>query len=392
MPDILGNNRINLVIFALCCVFFALLLLADVKVFFISRGLAWLYIFLFSLFLSFIATPIARAVALSGGILDQPNERKVHINPTPLLGGVAVYLGFAGSIFYNFAFSLQLKGIGVGATLILLAGLADDVREMHAALKLLIQIIAVTVMISYGVALSFMPDTPLGNVVEVVFTYLWMLGIINAVNFLDGLDGLAAGLGAISSLYISLVAISTHQTYLIFLSTALLGSCLGFLPHNFKSNRPAAIFLGDAGSSFIGFSLAALAIMGGWGEDYPIKAYIMPTLILGIFIYDMFHINISRITSKKVTGFREILTYVGKDHIHHRLMALGLGKRATVLFIYLVSASLGLGALAMTRLNTAYSLLLLVQGALTLMIIAILMIRGASLLHEDGRPENGEVR
>lgn len=171
----------------------------------------------------------------------------------------------------------------------------------------------------------------------------------------------------------------------MYLSVALLGSCLEFLPYNFKLSRPATIFLGDAGSTFIGFNLAALAVMGGWGENYPIKAYLVPTLILGIFIYDMFHINISRIAGRKVRGLREILSYVGRDHIHHRLMALGLSKRQTVLFVYFVSSSLGPQAMAMTRLDTKHSLLLLVQGTFTLMIIAILMIKGASLLGGGSR-------
>lgn len=371
--------------YALSGVCFSIILLTDVREAFITKGLSWLYLFLFAVLLTYLSTPIIRSIARTARILDYPNQRKVHLAPTPLLGGVAVYLGFAGTLFYNFSFSLELKGVGVGSTMILLTGIMDDIHEISAAFKFFVQITAITVMVSYGVVLSFMPNTVWGNIIELALTYLWMLGIINAVNFFDGLDGLATGLGAISSFFITLVAIATNQSYLMFISVALLGSCLGFLPFNFSLKRPASIFLGDGGSTFIGFNLAALAIMGGWGENFPIKAYLMPTLILGIFIYDMFHINISRIMGKKAKGFREILAYVGKDHIHHRLMALGFSKRQTVFFIYLVSASLGLSALAMTKLDTKHSLLLLVQAALMLMIIAIIMIKGASCLRENGK-------
>ncbi len=371
------------VVYGIFCSTFAIILSAQVREWFVSSGLNWLYILMFSLLLTYILTPLASGLAQAANILDRPDSRKVHRKPTPLLGGAAIYVGFAGALFYNFEFSQDLKGIGLGATIILLVGLADDIREVSAALKFLLQIAAVTVMIIYGVTLSFMPETLWGNILEIVLTYIWMLGMINAVNFLDGLDGLASGLGAISALYIGLVAISTHQTYLMYISVAMLGSCLGFLPHNFRLKRPASIFLGDAGSTFIGFSLAALAIMGGWGEEEPIKAYLMPTLILGIFIYDMLYINISRIAARKVKGIREVLAYVGQDHIHHRLMALGLSSRQATLFIYMVSALLGLGAVAMTRLDTTYSLLLLIQGALVFMIIAILMLKGASLINES---------
>jgi len=153
-----------------------------------------------------------------------------------------------------------------------------------------------------------------------------MLGITNSLNFFDGMDGLTV----ICSVFLSILAIQTHQLYLLILSIALAGSCLGFLPYTFRFKNPAIIFLGDAGSTFMGFMLASMIIMGDWGSKAPIKAYAMPILIMGIFIFDMTYTTISRIASHKVVNFREWLEFTGKDHLHHRLTTLGLSAKQTV--------------------------------------------------------------
>ena len=187
------------------------------------------------------------------------------------------------------------------------------------------------------------------------------------------MDGLATGLTSITSLFLSFLAIQTGQEFLMFLSIALLGSSLGFLPYNFRLKEPAVIFLGDSGSAFMGFMLGGLTVMGGWGAVDPIKAYTMPILILGILIFDMVYLTFSRIFTRKVHNFTEWLDFTGKDHLHHRIAALGFSNRRTVLFIFIIDATLGLGALILKNGRTIDAIFLIIQTALIYMVIVILM-------------------
>jgi UDP-GlcNAc:undecaprenyl-phosphate GlcNAc-1-phosphate transferase len=319
---------------------------------------------------------VVKRVALRLNIVDNLDNRKIHKIPTALLGGVAVYIAFASAIIYTNAYSLELKGVAVGATIVFIAGLIDDIMCLRARLKMLIQIIAVSIMIYYGVVADFLPNVWWGYTLEIAITFIWMIGITNSLNFFDGMDGLAAGLTVICSVFLSILAIQTHQRYLLILSIALAGSCLGFLPYNFRYKKPAIIFLGDAGSTFMGFLLAGMIIMGDWGSKDPIKAYAMPILIMGIFIFDMTYTTISRIASHKVANFREWLEFTGKDHLHHRLTTLGLSAKQTVFFIYFLTASLGMSALVLKNGRVIDALLLLIQAAFIYIIIVILMLRG----------------
>ncbi len=301
-----------------------------VRHWFSHHKFAWLYVLILSFLVSYLCIPVVNRVALRLNIVYNLYKRKIHKIPTALLGGVAVYIAFASAIIYTNAYSLELKGVAVGATIVFIAGLIDDIMCLRARLKLLIQIIAVSIMIYYGVVADFLPNVWWGYTLEIAITFIWMIGITNSLNFFDGMDGLAAGLTVICSVFLSILAIQTHQRYLLILSIALAGSCLGFLPYNFRYKKPAIIFLGDAGSTFMGFLLAGMIIMGDWGSKDPIKAYAMPILIMGIFIFDMTYTTISRIASHKVANFREWLEFTGKDHLHHRLTTLGLSAKQTV--------------------------------------------------------------
>ena len=360
---------------------FLTLLFPDAKPFFEEIGIRWLYIFSLAFLLSYLSTLAARSLALEMGIVDKPDERKIHKVPTPRLGGLAVYVAFALAVIYNFHFSDELKGVAIGATLVMLAGLADDIIGLSAKIKLLIQLTAVSIMMYYGVVLSFMPDTLWGNIFEVLLTYIWIIGITNALNFLDGMDGLAAGITAIASFYIGIVAIQTGQDYVMFLSIALLGSSLGFLPYNFRYKKPASIFLGDAGSTFMGFMLSSLTVMTGWATNDPVKAYAMPALILSVLIFDMSYITIARVITGKVKTLKEWIDFVGKDHLHHLISHLGLSNKQTVLFIYLLSASMGLSAIVLKNGRTVDALLLIAQAFLIYFIIVILMLKGENTVN-----------
>ena len=338
-----------------------------------AARLEWLYLMALAFALSAVGVPLVRAFARWWGVLDVPAARKVHKVATPLLGGAAVYAAFAATVLFNFSFSLQLKGVAVGATMVVVVGVLDDVYELSARLKLLGQVLAAVVTTAYGVTLSVVPhDVPGAAAINVVLTLLWFLTVTNALQFLDGMDGLAAGLGAVAALFFSLAALQTGQRYLMFLAAPLVGACLGFLPYNFRPGRSATIFLGDAGASFIGFTLAGLAVMGEWAEDDPVVALLTPMLILAVPLFDITYVGIVRVVTGKVHSVAEWLAYTGKDHMHHRFEALGLSRPESVLVIVAIAATLGLSALLLKFATPPEAVLILVQAACLLAIIAVL--------------------
>ncbi len=354
------------------------LLIPGVKQGFESHHLSFLYILVFSYIIANAATPLVKAIASYCHVTDKPGGRKIHENATPLMGGAAVYVAFAIAILYNNVYSLELKGVAIGATMVFIMGLIDDVKSLPAKLKLLVQIGATMVMIQFGVVADFLPNTWWGKLGETVVTLIWVIGITNALNFFDGMDGLAAGLTAVCSLFISILAVQYGQKYVLYLSLALLGSSLGFLPYNLRYKKPAGIFLGDGGSTFMGYMLASLTVMGGWGANEPVKAYTLPVLVLGILIFDMSYTTITRFKNRQVAGFNEYLSFTGKDHLHHRLEQLGFTRKQTVFFIYFIAASLGLCSLVLRNGSTLDALLLLLQATLICIAIVILMIKKGS--------------
>ena len=376
----------NIVIFFI----FIFIICSTTKHWFSQQNLEWLYVLLFSSIVSYLCVPVVKIIAQRRNIVDTPDNRKIHKTPTALLGGVAVYIAFVSAIIITNSYSLELKGVAIGATIIFIIGLIDDIVTLRARLKIIIQIIAVSIMIYYGVVADFLPNTWWGHFFEIAITFLWMLGITNSLNFFDGMDGLATGLTIICSVFLSILAIKTMQPYLVVLSVALAGSCFGFFPYNLRYKKPAAIFLGDAGSTFMGFMLAGMVLMGGWGGKDPIKAYAMPILIMGIFIFDMVYTTTSRITSRKIVNVREWLEFTGKDHLHHRLTALGLSAKQTVFFIYFLTASLGMSALVLKNGSVIDALLLLFQAVTIYLIIVILMLRGKKEDRKDRRKEDKE--
>jgi UDP-GlcNAc:undecaprenyl-phosphate GlcNAc-1-phosphate transferase len=336
----------------------------------------WLFLFVFSFIIAFFSTKVIGRIAAKLKILDHPNERKIHKKPIPLLGGLAIFISYVATIIFNFNFSIELKGVVIGGTIILIIGLIDDIKHIPATWKLISQVLASSVLILYGVKLSFLPSTWWGNAGEVLLTVIWVVGITNAVNFFDGMDGLATGLTVIGSLSFFIVAQITGQSYLGFLTIALAGSCLGFLKFNF---RPASIFLGDAGSTFLGFTLAGIAVMGGWAEKNPKVALSLPIIILSVFIFDMIYITIARVWDGRVRNFREWIEYTGKDHLHHRLLTLGFNETQTVLLIYLIAACLGISGINLLATEDLRIYLEFIQAFFIFIIIVILMITGRKL-------------
>lgn len=331
-----------------------------------------LLICLFSFLITYFSTSLFRKLALKFGILDIPGRRKVHKEPTPLLGGLAIYIGLISGLAFNFANLRSFLGIATGATIILIIGLIDDIRGLSAQLRLIGQSLAVLIMISFGVRLSFLPNNLWGDIGEIALTLVWTIGITNALNFLDGIDGLAAGTVAISAFFFSIISYLSNQPGIGLASLLLMASCLGYLPHNFKK---AKIFLGDAGSTFIGFTIAGIAVIGNWAEDNVIKLAV-PILILGIPIFDMVFTTIMRIKEEKINRIIDWLKYGGKDHFHHRLIDLGLYSTEAVLFIFFINISFGISAIMVSNQKAVAGILSILQASIIFTGIAVLMVIG----------------
>lgn len=356
-----------------------LLLVMPVREFFVSEGLRWLYILILSFAASFGLTPIMFRLGHRLGLVDQPAERKIHREPTPRIGGLAIYLGFVVAVLANSILVDWMIAILVSGSLLLVVGLLDDKWELPAWVKLSAQLGGAGLVIYSGKVLTLFPSGLPGDVANVLLTLLWIVGITNAFNFFDGMDGLATGLAVLIAFFMGLVAFDTNQPYLAWLALAIIGAGLGFFLYNFRARRPALIFLGDGGSTFLGFTLACLAVKGNWADYDPIVSFSNPLLIFGVLIYDMIHITVARVLTKKVRTVKEWIDYVGQDHLHHRLeRALG-SRQASVGMIFVLTICLGLAAMVLRHADVAEAVMLLAQAVLILLIMTILEHRGRSV-------------
>lgn len=359
---------------ALFC--FALINIPWVRSLLTSAGKRWLFIFLLATSLSYLLGPATRWLARRTGILDLPDLRKVHKNPTPLLGGLGIFAAFFLALVSNHILNPTVNSILFGAVLMTLVGAIDDKYELPASLKLGVQVVAVGGLIIGGVYLRLLPQTPVGNVVNYTLTFLWIVGITNALNFLDGMDGLATGLSAIIAFFLGMVAFQTRQPFFGWMSIALMGACLGFLPYNFKRSKPAEMFLGDSGSTFLGFTLSALAVAGEWSETSAVVSFAAPLLIFSVLIFDMIHITVTRIASGNVRGFQQWISYVGRDHLHHRLRALLQDDKRAVLLIYSWATCFGIAAVVLRNARILDAILLIVQAILLTLVFTVLELEG----------------
>ena len=299
----------------------------------------FLLIFASALVMAIGGTPLVRRVALRLGITDQPNARKIHVNPIPLLGGVAIYGAFIAALllFGNRYRLSELISILVGASLMSFLGVWDDRRSLSPILKLVGQFLAASILVVSGVYVGTFPWEAL----NIALTLIWVVAVTNAMNLVDNMDGLSGGIGAVAAIFFLLLAAMNDQYLVGALSAALVGACLGFLVYNFN---PASIFMGDAGALFLGFILSAVAIKLRFPEGVQIVTWMVPVLILGLPLFDTALVIISRLRR----GYNP-LTTPGKDHISHRLVALGYTRREAVLICYLICAGLGIIALFITQ-------------------------------------------
>lgn len=305
--------------------------------------------FTMALLISFFTTPLAKKIAFKVGAIDQPKDRGVHTEPMPRMGGIAIVLGFMITLLIITPFVpllnwKQFFGVSAGALIIFVLGIFDDIYNLNAKLKLVFQIIAALLVTSAGIRIQFVSWPFLNNSLislqdfATPLTVIWIVGVTNAVNLIDGLDGLAAGVSSIAS--ICLMALSIHSGYplALVLTATLAGSCLGFLPYNFN---PATIFMGDTGSTFLGFILAVTSILGLL-KSYTVATIFIAVLVLGLPIFDTAFAIIRRFLNGKP------IMEADRGHLHHRLMDKGYSQKQAVVTLYGISGGFGLTAIALS--------------------------------------------
>lgn len=312
-----------------------------------------LLLFILSLSISAFLTPLVRKIALRFKVIAVPNHRTVHNKNTPKLGGLAIFLAYSTGLLlsislYRSAYgqlTTQYISILIASTLILVLGIVDDVKGLNCLGKFPVQFASALLVLLSGCKITAV-SIPLGEILplgiwSVPISLLWIVGITNAMNLLDGLDGLTTGVSLIITAVILLGSLQLGNTPLAISALVLAGAMLGFIPYNFN---PAKIFLGDTGSLFIGFLLACFTIKG-FLQPPGVVPTVVPLLILSLPIADT-TLAILRRLRRRTSPFR-----ADKEHIHHRLLDLGLGQRGSVLILYLVSLSLGILALLILITN-----------------------------------------
>ncbi len=299
--------------------------------------MSFLLIFLFSLLITGFGTPLVRRAAIYLGFVDAPAKRKLHSEPMPLMGGLAIFGGaFIVMLIVAPGLPNSVAGVLLAGTAVALTGLIDDRRGLPAWAKLAAQALAVVILVYYDIQVSL----PVPEPINYLITFIWLAGISNAINFLDNMDGLSAGISAVASSFILLMGLANGQLLVSALSAAVLGATLGFLRYNFK---PAQIFMGDVGSLFLGFVLAVLGLQLTFPESQNVVTWMVPILILGVPIFDMTLVVISRIRRGVSPNT------AGKDHTSHRLVDRGFSQREAVLILYLMGGVFGMIALYMTQ-------------------------------------------
>jgi len=293
-------------------------------------------------------TPLARKLAFKVGALDIPKDaRKIHNKPMPYFGGIAIYVAIMACMFLYMPQDKTNVSIMIGATIIVLTGIVDDMYGMPAKIKLIMQIVAAAVAISGGVKIHFITN-PLSTTgmsllrnLTIPITLFWIVGITNTINLIDGLDGLASGVASIAATTLLFTAALKGYDFIVMQCAIIAGACLGFLPFNFN---PAKIFMGETGSAFIGFMLAALSIRGVM-KGFTAVSVVLPIIILGLPIMDTAFAIFRRFINRRP------ISQADRGHLHHRLLDRGFSQKQAVLILYVVCISLGVVALLISGMD-----------------------------------------
>lgn len=332
-------------------------------------------IFLISLVLTLLLTPVAKNIAFLFNAIDKPSDRKVHTKLMPRCGGIALFGGFMAAVLIGLFIAFFIKhmkinyfgiwGILLGASFIFFVGLIDDIKGISPTKKLILQIAAACIPMLFGISIYFLSIPFTGilllGVFSIPITIFWIVGLTNALNFIDGLDGLASGVSAIAAGTLFIVAIRIHQPGAAILLAAMTGAAIGFLRYNFN---PAKIFLGDSGSLFLGYMLAVSSIVGVLKSTI-LFALLIPVFVLGVPIFDTASVIMRRMKDGHP------IFYADRRHLHHRLLDRGFSHKQVVLAIYFACLLLAIATLSVTFLNPVHAAIVI---ALTF-ILSVFVVR-----------------
>ena len=338
--------------------------------------------------LSYFFTPPVKNFAHKVGAIDVPKDaRRMHKKPIPRLGGLAIYGGFLCSILIFGQLDETMLCVLLGAAIIVALGIFDDVLALGAKLKFVVQIVAAAIPVCIGdlqiglfTNLNPLSDTPFVHlgILAVPATIIWIVGITNAVNLIDGLDGLAVGVSSIAAITMLAVALLTGNMTIAITMAALAGACIGFMPYNLN---PAKIFMGDTGSTFLGYMLATVSIMGLF-KFYAVISFAVPFLILGLPIFDTANAIIRRVAAGRSPMSPD------RGHVHHKLIDMGFNQKQAVAILYAISATLGLTAVVLTSSGEVKAIVLLL-AVLAAILVGAGIIYGAEHWSKHA-PENKE--
>lgn len=331
--------------------------------------------FVCAFLLAFLSTPFVKKLAKKIGAIDIPKDkRRMHTDSVPLIGGLAIFLGFLVSTVLFAEIDIKIIAILSGALIMVVLGVFDDKYALGAKFKLMIQVIAAAIPVIAGVRIEriILPFLKSGGIefgwLAYPITILWIVALTNAVNLIDGLDGLAAGVSAIASFSMFLIALMQGNYLIAVMCAALVGACCGFLPYNFS---PASIFMGDTGSTFLGFVMASLSVLGLF-KIHAIISFAVPFIAFGIPIFDT-----SFAIFRRIKEHRPIMS-PDRGHLHHRLVDMGFSHKQAVLIIYAICIVLGAVAV------------LSFKSKLLAIVIAVLGVIGAFVFRYWGRMKKEE--
>lgn len=313
--------------------------------------------------LSLVLTPLVGKLAFKIGATDKPNARKVHSKLMPRMGGLAIFLSFMTTFIIFSDELMKYFPLLIGAIVIIIVGIADDIYELRAAPKFLGQILAALIIVFWGGLEVKFINLPFGGelqfgMLSIPITILWIVAIINAINLIDGLDGLAGGVSSIALITIAIMAVMKNDIFVALVALIVTGATLGFLKYNF---HPAKIFMGDTGAMFLGYIIAVLSLLGF--KNVTMISLIVPVIILGVPISDTFFAIIRRLVNKTPISAPD------RSHLHHCLLNVGFTHRQTVILIYALAASFGLAAIMFTYATMWGALLILAVLLITIEII-----------------------
>jgi UDP-GlcNAc:undecaprenyl-phosphate/decaprenyl-phosphate GlcNAc-1-phosphate transferase len=327
-------------------------------------------------FTAILLTPLVKKLAFKIGATDKPNYRKVHQKIMPRLGGLAIFISFIVGVLILHPSADYHLPIVIGSLIIVITGMVDDVKEISPKLKLGGQLVAAFIVVVFGNLNVEFINLPFGGklsfgLLSIPFTMVWIVGITNAINLIDGLDGLAAGVSSIALFSIAGMAVVMGNMYVAVIALIVAAGSIGFLFYNF---HPAKIFMGDTGALFLGFIIGVLSLLGF--KNVTFISLIVPIIILGVPISDTFFAIVRRVINKQPISAPD------KSHLHHCLLRTGFSHKQTVLLIYAMSALFGLAAFIFSLATLWGSLIVLVVLLITIEII----VEKIGLIREDYKP------